>query len=201
MDNDLSSPLVMTLARLIWWLRLHSIHGYAKRNIRLLGTDAGIEAWVLFFTLVSFVAFVAVPSSGVLCWIFVATGIYRLYEIAINVLHATIFYGLIDRKKIAGYRRIVMLHFANFAEIVFWFGYFYRRIEWQFEPPEAWSSISFLSYSFSTATGVGTPPITASLDLSVGLSLIESAFGLFMIVAVIAKFISVLTTDPDRNSA
>jgi len=201
MDNDLASPLVMTLARLIWWLRYHSIHGYAKRKISRLGTDAGIEAWVLFFTLVSLVAFVAVPSSGTLCWIFVAIGIYRLYEIAINVLHATIFYGVIDRKKIAGYRRIVILHFANLAEIIFWFGYFYRRIGGQFEPLEALSTISVLSYSFSTATGVGSPPITASSDISVGLSVIESAFGLFMIVAVIAKFISVLTTDPDNNSA
>ena len=117
------------------------------------------------------------------------------------MLHATIFYGVIDRKKIAGYRRIVILHFANLAEIILWFGYFYRRIDWQFEPPEARSAISALSYSFSTATGVGSPPIIASSDFAVGISVVESAFGLFMIVAVIAKFISVLTTDPEENSA
>jgi len=144
---------------------------------------------------VSLAAFLFAPTTGVLGWLVLALGIYRLYEIAINVLHATIFYGIIDKKPIAGTRRIVILLFANVAEIVFWFGYFYRRIPWQFSKSDASSRISALSYSFSTATGVGSPPIAATANLSVAVSLVESALGLFMIVAVLAKFLSGLATD------
>lgn len=201
MDKDLSSPLVMNLARSVWLLRNYSIHGCTKRIIKKLREDPWIERWVLFFTLFSLLAFLFAPIKGFLGWIILGLGIYRLYEIAINVLHTTIFYGIIDRKPIAGYRRIVILLFANLAEIVLWFGYFYRRIPGQFSQPDVSYKISALSYSFSTATGVGSPTIESTADLAAGISLIESAFGLFMIVAVIAKFLSGLSIDIGENSA
>ena len=201
MDKDFSSPLVVNLARGVWWLRIHSIHGCAKRKFGKLGEDPWIEIWVLFFTFASLFAFLFAPTIGILGCFILVLGIYRLYEIAINVLHATIFYGIIDRKPIAGYRRIVILLFANLAEIVLWFGYFYRRIPWQFSQPDASFRISALSFSVAAATGIGSPPIEANAGLSVGVSLLESALGLFMIVAVIAKFLSGLASDLDRQSA
>jgi hypothetical protein len=201
MDKDLSSPLVTKLAQCVWWLRIHSFHGFAKRKIRKLREDHWIEKWVIFFTLVSFIAFLLAPTMGFFGCLTLLLGIYRLYEIALNVLHATIFYGVIDRKPIAGYRRIIILFFVNLMEIVLWFAYFYRRIPSQFSQPDASFSISTLSYSFSTATGVGSSLIQPTDDISAVVSLIESGLGLFMIVAVISKFISGLATDLDKNSA
>ena len=200
MDKDFASPLVTSLARAVWRLRTYSIHGFAKRRFEKLGEDSRIERWVLFFTFLSLAAFLFAPTTGVLGWLVLALGIYRLYELAINVLHATIFYGIIDKKPMAGTRRIVILLFANLAEIVFWFGYFYRRIPWQFSKSVASFRISALSFSFSTATGVGSPPIEATADLSVAVSLMESALGLFMIVAVLAKFLSGLATDLEERT-
>ncbi len=192
MDNDLTSPLVTKLAVAVDSLRRNTPHGIIRRIFRRLDTDPSIEGWVLFFTFLSVLAFFFVPTRTPFGKLIVLVAILRLYEILVNALHATIFHGIVDKKKIAGYRRIVILLIANFVEVVFWFGYFYRWIPTQFTTSGVSFQLSMLSYSFSTATGVGNPPISAKSDWSVVVSFVESSLGLFMIVAVLAKFVSSL---------
>lgn len=201
MDNDFSSPFVTRLANIVWWLRNHTLHGLLKRRIVYLGTDAGIEVWASFFLLLSIFAFVLVPASGPIGVLFLVIVVIRLLEIVINALHVTIFYGVVDKKEIASYRRIAILLMFNFIELVFWFAFIYAWISSQFTKFEFSVPLSLLSYSFSTATGVGSPLVAANSSCSIAISLVESGLGLFMIVAVLARFVSYLPRPPERHSA
>ena len=197
MDKDRRSPVVKKPADAVDWLRRHTVHGILKNRIGALDSDSRIEAWVVTFTAVSILAFLFIPASGLLGTILLVVAILRLYEILINVIHATIFYGVVDTKPMAGYRRIVILLFANLVEVVFWFGFIYRWFPFDFTNSSVSFQLSALSYSFSTATGVGSPPISAESNSTVIISLAESALGLFMIVAVLAKFVSSLAPSSD----
>jgi len=200
MDKDFSSPLVTRLANAIWWLRNHTLHGLLKRRITYLGTDSGIEVWASLFLALSIFAFALVPTSGPFGVIFLIVAVLRLLEILINALHVTIFYGVVDRKEIAGYRRIVILLIFNFIEFVFWFAFIYRWMPAQFTDFEFSIPLSLLSYSFSTATGVGNPPVVSDSNCSIAVSLVESSLGLFMIVAVLARFVSYLPRPPENSA-
>ena len=201
MDNDFSSPLVTRLANAVWWLRNHTPHGLLKRRIKYLGTDPGIEIWASSFLLLSIAAFALVPASGPIGVLLLVIAVLRLLVIVINALHVTIFYGIVDRKEIAGYRRIVILLIFNFIEFVFWFAFIYRWMPDQFTDFSFSVPLSLLSYSFSTATGVGSPPIEADSNGTIAVSLAQSTLGLFMIVAVLARFVSYLPRPPEKHSA
>jgi hypothetical protein len=201
MKEDLVSPIVRKPAEAVDWLRRNSPHGILRKKIKALDSDSSIEAWVVAFTLVSIVTCLFIPASHLLSIILLIIAILRLYEIVINVVHATIFYGIVDKVPIAGYKRIVILLFANLVELVFWFGFIYQLFPNDFTSSVVTFNLATLSYSFSTATGVGSSPISAASNCIVIISLVESAIGLFMIVAVLAKFVSGLATSSDEHSA
>ena len=200
-EKDRLSPVVRKPARAVDWLRKHTVHGLLKSRIKTLDSDPSIEAWVVAFTLVSVLAYLFIPPFGAIGVILLVVAVLRLYEIIVNAVHTTIFYGVVDTKPMAGYRRIVVLLFANLFEVVFWFAFIYRWLSSGFTDSTAAFKLSALSYSFSTATGVGSPPIAADANCTVLISLAESALGLFMIVAVFAKFVSSLAPPANGNSA
>lgn len=57
-----------------------------------------------------------------------------------------------------------------------------------------------LFYSFSTASGFGNVQISYDSSLISFISLWESLIGLFMAVAVLARFVSLLPDPPDENT-
>jgi hypothetical protein len=201
MDKDLASPLVSSLARAVWWLRNHTLHGLLKSRFAYLSADAGIEVWAFAFLALSMLALALAPAAGFIGALFLVVAIIRLLEIVINAIHVTIFYGIVDKKEIAGYRRIVVLLIFNFIEFVFWFAYIYGWMTAQFTETASAIRLSLLSYSFTTATGVGSPPIAAHSNSAIAVSLVESSLGIFMIVAVLARFVSYLPRPPEKNSA
>jgi hypothetical protein len=201
MNKPKASPIVDKSARAIWWLREHTLHSILKRRWQFLWSDPGIELWVLSSLILSALAFITSPLNMWGAVAFFVIGALRLYEISVNAIHITIFYGYIDIKPLASRQRMVLLLLLNFAEIVLWFAFSYRFFQADFTQTKVVFALSALAYSFVSASGVGSAPIYPTSNITVSLSLLESGIGLFMVIAVLARFVSLLPTPPEDSNA
>jgi len=196
MDPDEASPLVNGLARLVLWLRGHGPHGLLKRRIHSLGTDLGIEAWATGALIAALLGFACSGSAPWLSAVVVAAAAIRLFEILVNAVHVTLFHGFIDKKPLAGPRRIVILLLFNYIELVFWFAAAYRALLAHIVPASQASPVAILAHSLSAASGFGDGAISQVPSLMSAIAIFESGVGLFMAVAVIARFVSLLPRPP-----
>lgn len=146
-------------------------------------------------------------------WIVIIWGGFRVYEILVMKIYETFFKSHIDEKLkspeekknsdekfkdeevgVHGPIRLMIFTLYNYVEIIFWFAIAYRNFDWIFETGKT-SLNSFLislNFSFSTMTSFGYSTISPKETLGIILTLIQSVIGLFMILLIFARLISLL---------
>ncbi len=160
-----------------------------------------VDWWVLGHLLLSFVL-LAICSALNLHWgeaIAVGWGVIRVFEVIIYQINVVLF-GEYRAKKAGkpyafrGFRRIVILLLHNYAEIIFWFALFYHHWDWAFEAGRVAldSFLGALNFSFATMTSFGYTTIAPKETLGDVLTLIQSVIGLFMVLLILARFLSLL---------
>jgi hypothetical protein len=194
------SPIVDLLAKSTNWLRKRSLLKLLARWIPFLDTDPGIEVWACAGPFVALIALCLAPATGPLATILAGLAVVRLYEIMVSVTYIALFHGRFDATPLAGRRRSVVLLLANYAEFILWFAYFFFQNQMVSLAPLVAPRVAALAYSFSTASGVGSSPLTPTTTWHVILSVVESALGLFLIIAVLARFVGFLPRLPANDA-
>ena len=164
-----------------------------------------VELWVLGHLLLSIVLLSICSATGAVIY-----GGLRVFEVLTYLINVLLFAEYRHKKKeyeerkkgeiytspyaLRGYRRIVILLLHNYAEIIFWFALFYRHWDWAFVTGRAYLNSFFgaLNFSFVTMTRFGYTAIYPMETSSHVLVFIQSAIGLFMVLLILARFISLL---------
>jgi len=164
-----------------------------------------VELWVLGHVLLSIILLLIYPTLGAVIY-----GGLRVFEVLIYLINVILFdeyraNKAEHRKKragetyaipyaIRGYRRIVILLLHNYAEIILWFALFYRHWDWAFETGRASLNSFFdaLNFSFATITKFGYTTIYPRETSGDILVFIQSGIGLFMVLLILARFISLI---------
>ena len=186
-----------------------------SRIYRFIGSYGFTDVWVVGHFLLS-IFLLSVCSALNLHWgNAIATGgvIYggfRVVEVLSYLINVLLFDEYREKKKeyeerkkakiytspyaLRGYRRIIILLLHNYVEIILWFALFYRHWDWAFETGRASLNSFFdaLSFSFVTMTKLGYTTIYPKETSGDILVLIQSAVGLFMVLLILARFISLL---------
>ena len=160
-----------------------------------------VEWWVLGHLLLSIVL-LSICSVLNLRWgeaIAVGYGVIRVFEVIIYQINVLLFDEYRARKTgktyaLRGFRRIVILLLHNYVEIIFWFALFYHNLDWAFETGRVSLSSFFaaLNLSFVKMTTFGYTTIYPKETLGGILVFIQSAIGLFMVLLILARFISLI---------
>ena len=141
------------------------------------------------------------PYSKILLVLY---GGYRIFEVVVYLIDVLFFewYRKFKEKKhhvARGYLRIILLLLHNYAEIIFWFAFFYLNMYWAFDTQALNSPLVSLSFSFYTMTTFGHSTFSPKSSAGYFLTLIQSAIGLFMALMILSRFISYIpkykTTD------
>ncbi|KAF0120739.1 MAG: Uncharacterized protein FD151_1557 [bacterium] len=140
-------------------------------------------------------------------WLVILWGGSRVYEIIVIKIYEVLFKPYIDEKLkrkegkfkeeivgVHGFTRFMILTIYNYIEIIFWFALFYHNLDWMFETGKTClnSFLISLNFSFFTMTTFGYSAIYPKETLGIILTLIQSVIGLFMILLIFARFISLL---------
>jgi hypothetical protein len=162
-----------------------------------------VDTWVLVHLVLAIIIFALWSSiqNHILGVVFIAVGIYRVYEYFIYqtdavlcVLEKTKRKARVTRREktppiILNPYRILILSILGYVNVIIWFAVFYRYIEHAFIKPLNW--FSSLNYSFFTMTNFGHTNNVLPYPYGI-ISLIQSAMGLFLIILIIANFVSSL---------
>jgi len=181
------------------WLSLFRVIRTCIPAIR--GSYVFVDAWVLGNLLLSAFLLTICSAPG-LCWwelTAIVYGAIRVIEVIIYQANVLIF-GEYRAKKagkpfaLRSFRRIVILLLHNYAEIIFWFAIIYRNLNWAFQVSGATLDSFFESFnlSFVTMTTFGQTGVSPIGVLGETLIFFQSAVGLFMALAVLARFISLI---------
>jgi len=206
-----------TLFRFIrYYLPLAFLFRCLKKSLKIKEDEelyALIDAWVhlhLFLAIILWAAFSIVDSVVWLTWIFVIYGILRISDIVIYNINVILFdqYRHNGSKKdhmVRSFRRILICLFINYSEILLWFAIFYRFFKHCFSMPNVclnnlWGSLYF---SIVTMTTLGYGDIKPINNCGACLCGLQTLIGVFWVVVVVARFITVLpkfeTRDPDER--
>ena len=173
-----------------------------------------VELWLLGHLLLSIVL-LSICSALNLHWgEAIATGavIYgglRVVEVIVYLINVVLFNEYRKRKEecrqkkegityvpyaLRSYRRIVILLLHNYAEIIVWFALFYRNLDWAYQTygTSLDSFFAALNFSFVTMTNFGYTTIYPKETLGEVFVFIQSAIGLFMVLLIIARFVSLI---------
>ena len=160
-----------------------------------------VELWVIGHLLLSIILLRMCSVPNLQWWEAVAVGygVVRIFEVLIYQINVVLF-GEYRAKRVGkpyavrGFRRIVVLLLHNYVEIAFWFALFYRNLDWAFETGRVALNSFFasLNFSFVTMTNFGYTTIVPKETLGDVLIFIQSAIGLFMVLLILARFISLL---------
>lgn len=160
-----------------------------------------VDWWVLSNFILSFLSIFIVGYEYQKClvWALIFWGSLRIFEILVyqvNVLFFDLFESTqeLNEYALGGYRRIIILSLHNYFEIVFWFTSFYLYLKAFFLDPHEvlknWAGS--LYYSVVTITTLGYGEVTPNNDWTRLLVALQTAIGVFMVIVIIARFISFL---------
>ncbi|MEW4371003.1 hypothetical protein [Paenibacillus kandeliae] len=203
-DNN-EKDIVYYYATLFGWLKCISlfelIRYYRKKKGKENHTHI-VELWVVGHVLLSFIAVIIANYFGTIKWIIYPLMIYgflRNFEIIIYQINVLLFDQYRSERKnipykIADYRRMVILLFHNFVEIVFWFSVTYLfAIKFFIIENDIKNNFAQSIYiSFVTMTTFGPPNFNIKESFGLYLVSIQSMIGLIMTLLTFARFISLL---------
>ena len=171
-----------------------------------------VDGWVLGNLIFSIVLLLISSAPNIRPWEVIAMvwGGLRVIDILIYLINVLLFneyraqkeeYWRMKKREIyttryalRGYRRIVILLLHNYVEIIFWFALFYRNLDWAFQTSRISLNSFFgsLNFSFFTMTTFGYTNIYPKETCGDILVFIQSAIGLFMVLLILTRFISLI---------
>lgn len=190
------------------WISLFEVlRFYLKKRRRYIVSSRFVELWVVGHLALSFIS----VNLAYLCrenrWILyplIIYGFLRTIEIVIYQVNVLLFDQYrVERSggeyRVKGYRRMVILLFHNFFEIIFWFSvtYMYSLNFFKIENEIPNNVVQSVYISFVTMTTFGAPNFNIKDSFSLYLISIQSFIGLIMTLLTFARFISLL---PDVKS-
>jgi len=163
-----------------------------------------VDTWVLSNLIIAIFIFLLWPSKPHQSWqylIVISLGFGRVYEYLIYQINAVLFTPQSEKRKareagveespiILNPYRILILSILGYINLIIWFAVSYRFFE-------GLNMRDSLIFSFVTMTSFGQTPLSQTLisqtpDGSVLLVFFQSVIGLFLIVLILANFISSL---------
>ena len=151
--------------------------------------------------MLSILLFLTCSAPGLRWWeaIAVVYGGIRVFEVIVYQVNVLVFDAYRAAKQgkphaVASYRRLLILTLHNYGEIVFWFALFYRNFDWAFETAKTAvnSCLVAANFSFVTMTTFGYSDVRPTEPLGTILTLVQSAIGLFMVLILLAHYISLI---------
>jgi hypothetical protein len=130
-------------------------------------------------------------------------GTWRLFEIMVFLGNSYLFDDYRARmhgykpRPFGGIRRVLILTAVNYIEVVLWFAVFYGLLIPALAQPGIESRVEALNFSFVVMSAFGSTRIEAPTWPITLLTLLHSAIGLVLALAVIARSVSLL---PRRGS-
>jgi hypothetical protein len=130
--------------------------------------------------------------------------VWRIFEIIIALLNTLLFdeypavLGFKSPKPLAGLRRPLILLAFTYTELALWFAFIYRFLIAALQQPTFSAWIGAVNLSFLRISAFGSSSIEVETPLVIAIMLAESAIGLFMALAAISRFVSLI---PERKSA
>lgn len=200
--DEKESKIVKVYSLIFRVLRWFSVYHIVHRFVPDKCEKTFVEVWVLGHLILSIILlrFWSLLSSSCCKELVVGYAIVRVFEIVIIQTNLLMFdwYRKAKEKKpyrIRGYLRILILLLHNYAEIVFWFAILYLNWSWAFANAGFSSDpLVALNYSFYTMTTFGHTDIIIANDVGYKMTLIQSVIGLFMVLLILARFISLIPT-------
>jgi hypothetical protein len=171
-----------------------------------------VEFWVMGHTLLALFLFIlgrnipTIPKGLVI--FFLAYGFLRIFEMTVYQVNVLLFdpYRKPDYA-VNSYRRLVILLFHNYVEVILWFAGSYTwlaNLGLGILPPAMMGSwFSTFMYSFLTMVGFGANSISeytlSHLTPWHTVLLLQAIIGLFMTIVCLARFISLLPAPDTQN--
>ncbi len=170
-----------------------------------------IDVWIHFHLLLAVIiwlAFGIVDQVTWLMWFFVIYGILRISFVVIYNMNAILFDPFRHNCSkgpymVRSFRRVLICVFINYVEILLWFAIFYRLFKHRFCMfnvclNNLWGSLYF---SVVTMTTLGYGDIKPIDNCGAFMCLFQTLIGVFWVVVVIARFISVFPKTKSRDPA
>ena len=177
--------------------------------------DALIEIWSLGGLVLSIAFFAICLAVGRWSWyVAVIFGWLRVGEIVIVQINVLLFDGYGEQASrrtqsgqgyaLVGYLRSMLLLLQNYAEIIVWFAVFYAGYLIRHATVARPDWFDFIGLSFFTMTTFGQDPDKLAHHVGDVLPFLEAVIGLFMLSAVLARFVALLpapgTMDEQEHS-
>jgi len=167
------------------------------------GNDQFVDRYVLVAPVVPLVLLTAYPFLPFLQYAW-PLAIWRVCEIIIVLLNTLLFDDYRDAlefkkpKALAGLRRPLVLLPFTYADLILWFAYVYRFLIVPLRAPSYRAWIDAVNLSFVRISAFGSSSVETNCPLITSIMLAESAVGLFMGLAAISWFVSLI---PSRETA
>jgi len=167
--------------------------------------DPFIDAYVLTlpFLPVLLMAGSALPAVPLLTFLL---GTWRVFEVLVFLSNTYLFDDYRARmrgeepKPFGGIRRVLILTGVNYIELILWFAAFYRILIPELSQPGLEYAVNAVNFSFVTMSAFGTTNVQPPGWVVTVVAIAQSALGLAMALAVIARSVSLLprrkTGDP-----
>jgi len=160
-----------------------------------------VEGWVLGHLILAILLLLICSAPNLHWWeiIAISYGGVRVFEVVIYQSNVLLFDEYRAKKAgkpyaVRGFRRLVVLLLHNYAEIIFWFALFYRNLDWAFKTNGANLNTfsESLKFSFAKMTTFASTTIYPQEARGDVVTLIQSVIGLFMVLLILARFISLI---------
>jgi hypothetical protein len=172
--------------------------------------DFVIELWTVANLVISVAFMILSFSRGGFWWAASLWGFCRVVEIVVVLINVLLIdwyrVGRQNQSKqpysLVGYLRAVVLLLLNFAEVVIWFAIKYGTLLWENPAQDLIRADWFdsLSLSIVSMTTFGHTDLSP-IGFGEVFTLLQAGIGLFMLSAVLARFISLLPEPGTRDPA
>ncbi len=192
------SFIVPLWERIFRILRYVSIFEYIRRIKPFRGSHGFVEVWVLGNLFVSLVCtFFAINTHlPIFVAIFIlAYSFIRVFEISVYQINMLLFdqYKNPSAYKVKSYRRLVILLFHNYVEIIFWFATSYSVLSYTFGVfNQQGNLIEMVLFSFMTMITFGSNNMIEISNIGHIVIVNQAIVALFMTTICIARVIGLL---------
>ncbi len=161
--------------------------------------DPFIDAYVVIASILPLVFLPAISLTFVRCLAF-AIGSWRTFEVIVFLANSYLFDAYRARMRgekprpFGGILRLLILTSINYGGLILWFAVFYRVLIPELSLPGIQAAVDAVNFSFVVMSAFGVSNIQVPNWWTTLLTLFQSAIGLFMALAVVARSVSLIPT-------